>query len=131
MPATFRYIVEACRSDLTRQNTDMTEVVSVEKRVAVGLYRLCSIAEERTVAELFALGRSTVNMMYKEFCVAVLDNLEDEWVQAVSPSNMPQHMREFATVTGFPQGIGAPDGCHFAVSPPQEDATDYYNYKGW
>ncbi|KAH9360098.1 hypothetical protein HPB48_014613 [Haemaphysalis longicornis] len=37
----------------------MTEAVSVEKRVAVGLYRLCSTAEERTVAELFALGRST------------------------------------------------------------------------
>lgn len=130
-PATFRYIVDACRADLTRQDTEMTEAVSVEKRVAVGLYRLCSTAEERTVAELFTLGRSTVNMIYKEFCIPILDNLEDEWVKAVSPSNISQHMREFAAVTGFPQGIGALDGCHFAVSPPQEDTTDYYNYKGW
>ncbi|XP_077550672.1 uncharacterized protein LOC144163868 [Haemaphysalis longicornis] len=130
-PATFRYIVDACRADLTRQDTEITEAVSVEKRVAVGLYRLCCTAEERTDAELLALGRSTVTMIYKEFCVAVLDNFEDEWVKAVSPSNISQHMREFAAVSRFPQGIGALDGCHFAVSPPQEDAMDYYNYKGW
>lgn len=23
------------------------------------------------------------------------------------------------------------DGCHIEVNPPQDQATDYYNYKGW
>lgn len=70
-------------------------------QVAIGLYRLSSTAEEKTVAELFALGRPTVNMIYKEFCTAVLDNLEDEQVRAVSPSNMPQHTRESPRLLGF------------------------------
>ncbi|XP_077553196.1 uncharacterized protein LOC144167956 [Haemaphysalis longicornis] len=33
-------------------------------------------------------------------------------------------------VTAFPQGVGALDGCHFAISPPKENAVDYYNSKG-
>ncbi|KAL3195898.1 hypothetical protein MRX96_045479 [Rhipicephalus microplus] len=86
---------------MQRVDTTMREAISVEKRVAVSLYRLCSAAEDRTIAELFAIGRSTVNLIYKEF------------------------------FTGFPQGVGALDGCHFTVSPPKKYASDYYNYKGW
>ncbi|KAL3192606.1 hypothetical protein MRX96_058828 [Rhipicephalus microplus] len=48
-----------------------------------------------------------------------------------SPTDMEEHMREFFAVTGFPQGVGALDGCHFPVSPPKKYASDYYNYKGW
>ncbi|KAH7955329.1 hypothetical protein HPB52_000289 [Rhipicephalus sanguineus] len=44
---------------------------------------------------------------------------------------MEEHMREFFAVTGFPQGVGALDCCHFPVSPPKKYASDYYNYKGW
>ncbi|KAH6936453.1 hypothetical protein HPB50_017562 [Hyalomma asiaticum] len=44
---------------------------------------------------------------------------------------MPTHIKEFQAVCGFPQGVGALDGCHIPVSPPKEHATDYYNYKGW
>ncbi|KAH7944281.1 hypothetical protein HPB52_017884 [Rhipicephalus sanguineus] len=44
---------------------------------------------------------------------------------------MADHVREFFAVTGFPQAVGALDGCHFPVSPPKKHATDYYNYKGW
>ncbi|KAH8031321.1 hypothetical protein HPB51_016213 [Rhipicephalus microplus] len=129
--ATFRYIVELCRTDMQRVDTTMREAISVEKRVAVSLYRLCSAAEDRTIAELFAIGRSTENLLYKEFCTAVLKNLEDDWVKMPSPTDMEEHMREFFAVTGFPQGVGALDGCHFPVSPPKKYASDYYNYKGW
>lgn len=129
--STFRYIVESCRSDLQRVDTAMTEAISVEKRVAVALYRLCSTAEDRTIAELFALGRSTVNSIYKEFCVAILRNLENYWIKIPSPADMEEHIRDFFAVTEFPQGIGALDDCHFPVSPPKEHASDYYNYKGW
>ncbi|XP_075538681.1 uncharacterized protein LOC142573058 [Dermacentor variabilis] len=130
-PATFRYIVESCRSDLQRVDTVMTEAISVEKRVAVALYRLCSTAEDRTISELFSLGRSTVNKIYKEFCAAVLRNLEEAWIKMPAPADIEDHMREFFAMTEFPQGVGALDGCHFPVSPPKEHASDYHNYKGW
>ncbi|KAG0444008.1 hypothetical protein HPB47_014297 [Ixodes persulcatus] len=101
--------------------TNMREPVAIEKRVAVGLYKLCSSAEDRTVAHLFGIGRSTVNVIYKDFCETVVSALDD----------MAEHIREFQAVCGFPQGIEALDGCHIPVSPPKEHASDYYNYKGW
>lgn len=130
-PVTFRYLVESCRSSLERQTTVMKDPISVEKRVAVGLYRLCSTAEDRTIAHLFGIGRSTVNVLFRQFCAAVITILEDDWVGMVPPDGMAAHMREFHAVTGFPQAVGALDGCHFPVSPPKASATDYYNYKGW
>ncbi|KAH7941253.1 hypothetical protein HPB49_011348 [Dermacentor silvarum] len=108
-PSTFRYLVESCQPVLEHQTTRLRKPLSVEKRVAVGLYRLCSSAEDRTIAHLF--GRSTVNVLYREVCRAVIDRLE--WLQMIRQDQMKDHMREFFTFSGFPQSIGALDGCHF------------------
>ncbi|KAH7968665.1 uncharacterized protein LOC119382032 [Rhipicephalus sanguineus] len=48
----------------------------------------------------------------------------------IRQEDMKEHLREFFAFSGFPQGIGALDGCHFCASPPKEHAVDYYNYKG-
>ncbi|XP_049522130.1 uncharacterized protein LOC125944811 [Dermacentor silvarum] len=128
---TFKYLVDVCRPVMQRQTTNMREMVSLEKRVAVALYKLCSSAEDRTVANLFDLGRSTGNTIYREFCQTVVDALEKQWVKMIAANEMADHVREFCAVTGFPQAVGALDGCHFPVSPPKENAIDYYNYKGW
>lgn len=130
-PSTFRFIVHRLRPVLEREVTNMREPIPVEKVVAIALYKLCSSAEDRTVAHIFAVGRSTVNGIYKEFCEAVVDVLEEDWLKMVTSDEMEQHIREFKAVLDFPQGVGAMDGCHFAISPPKDDATDYHNYKGW
>ncbi|XP_077493704.1 uncharacterized protein LOC144104505 [Amblyomma americanum] len=44
--------------------------------------------------------------------------------------SMEEHMRDFFAVSAFPHAVGALDGCHFPVSPPEEHASDYINYKG-
>ncbi|XP_040072297.2 protein ALP1-like [Ixodes scapularis] len=49
----------------------------------------------------------------------------------VGAAELAEHVRDFEATLDFPQAIGALDGCHFPVSPPQADATDYRNYKGW
>ncbi|CAN8011069.1 unnamed protein product [Ixodes pacificus] len=94
-------------------------------------YRLCSSVEDRTIAHLFGIGRSTVNVMYKDFCNVIMEKLEGDWLRMVRADDISAHMREFFAVFGFPQAVGALDGCHFPISPPKEHATDYYNYKGW
>lgn len=78
---TFRHIVESCRSDLHRLDNAMTEAISVENGVSVALNRLFSTAEDRSIAELFGLGRSTMNRIYEEFCVAILRNIENYWIK--------------------------------------------------
>ncbi|KAH7967949.1 uncharacterized protein LOC119381906 [Rhipicephalus sanguineus] len=109
----------------------MREAIALDKCVAIGLYRLCCSAEERSIAELFPVGRSTVNEAYKELCEAVIETMETKWVNMPTVSSMAEHIREFTAMLGFPQAVGALDGCHFPVSPPKESATDYRNYKGW
>ncbi|KAL1430120.1 hypothetical protein MTO96_002380 [Rhipicephalus appendiculatus] len=49
-PSTFRYLVESLACDLNRLSTEMHAAISVEKKVAIGLHRLCSSAEDRTIA---------------------------------------------------------------------------------
>ncbi|XP_077505085.1 uncharacterized protein LOC144114929 [Amblyomma americanum] len=127
----FRYLVDVCRPAMERQVTNMREPIPVEKRVAVALYKLCSCAEDRAVADVFGIGRSTVNELYREFCETVVATLEHEWVKMPTAVDMRAHIREFEAMCGFPQAVGALDGCHIAVSPPKEHASDYYNYKGW
>ncbi|XP_072141350.1 uncharacterized protein [Dermacentor andersoni] len=130
-PATFRYLVDCLRPSLERVTTNMRECIAVEKVVAIGLFKLWSVAEDRVVATVFGVGRSTVNGIYREFCEAVISVLEKDWLKMLRPADMDEHIREFMAVCDFPQAVGALDGCHFPVSPPEEHATDYYNYKGW
>ncbi|XP_077508807.1 uncharacterized protein LOC144120287 [Amblyomma americanum] len=126
-PATFRYIVKTVRPLLERQDTNMREAVPVDKRVAIGLYRLCSSSEEHSIAELFAVGRSAVNQAYRELCEAVVELMEDDWLKMPTLDTMPEHIREFNAACQSPQAVGALDGCHFPVSPPKENAVDYRN----
>lgn len=115
-PATFRILVESLHPLLERQEAGIRDCVAVEKAVGIGLYKLCSTAEDRSVAHIFGGGRSTVNGIYREFREAVIAVLEDEWLRMMTPSEMPQHIREFEAMCGFPQGVGALDGCHFPIS---------------
>ncbi|KAL1442951.1 hypothetical protein MTO96_046166, partial [Rhipicephalus appendiculatus] len=66
----------------------MREPISPEKRVAIGLHKLCSSAEDRTVANLFGVGRSTVNTVYREFCEVVVDVLQDDWIKMITEDEM-------------------------------------------
>ncbi|KAH7960471.1 hypothetical protein HPB49_020131 [Dermacentor silvarum] len=77
-PSTFWLIVESLHLVLERQSTNKRESISREKRVAIGLCKRCSSAEDRTVANLFGVGRSTVNVMYRQFCEAVFSVLESD-----------------------------------------------------
>lgn len=113
-----------------RQAANMRTAISAEKGVAVGLYRLSSSAEDRTIVHLFVIGRSTVNVVYREFCRTVVDILEATWVHMPRKEEMTERMREFYCVTGLPQTMGALDGCHFAIAPPKKDEVDYYTTGG-
>ncbi|KAH9359500.1 hypothetical protein HPB48_012199 [Haemaphysalis longicornis] len=88
-------------------------------------------SEDRSVAIIFAVGRSTVNSIYREFAKLCRKSWETEWIGLPTAQGMTDHMREFAAVCDFPNAVGAMDGCHFPVSPPKEHASDYITYKGW
>ncbi|KAM7289360.1 protein ANTAGONIST OF LIKE HETEROCHROMATIN PROTEIN 1 [Ixodes scapularis] len=128
--STFRYIVSVCEC-MRRNDTNMRQAIPLEKRVAIGLYRLATSAEDRTVANLFGVSRSSVNIIFREFCTVLLKRIEPRFVKFPQAHDLAEHMLQFAAIAGFPQGVGALDGCHLEVCPPKEYASDYHNYKGW
>ncbi|KAL1481870.1 hypothetical protein MTO96_050373 [Rhipicephalus appendiculatus] len=127
---TFDYIVSVCGS-MRRLDTNMRMAIPLRKRVAIALYRLATSAEDRSVANVFGAGRSTVNLVFREFCATVVRRLESRYLKFPREREVAEHIRRFTAVTGFPQGMGALDWCHIEVSPPKENATDYSDYKGW
>lgn len=116
---------------MKRQDTVMRKAISLDKRVTIALYRLATSAEDRTVANLIGVSRSSVNLIFREFCDVVVQCLEAHLIRFPRTREMKEHLRQFAAITGFPQCVGALDGCHIEVCPPKEHATNYYNYKGW
>ncbi|CAN7991507.1 unnamed protein product, partial [Ixodes hexagonus] len=128
--ATFSYVVGVC-SSMERQGTNMRQAIPLHKRVAIGMYRLANSAEDRTVANLFGVSRSSVSIIFREFCDVVRRELEPRFVKFPRADELEDHMPRFTAVTGFPQGVGALDGCHIEICPPKDNAADYHNYKGW
>ncbi|KAH7961019.1 hypothetical protein HPB52_000778 [Rhipicephalus sanguineus] len=114
-PATFRFLVDSLRPSLERVTTNMRESIVVEKVVAIGLFELCSVAEDRVVASVFGIGRSTVNGIYKEFCEAVVSLLESNWINMLSQSDIAEHIREFAAGPLFKNPVATIGGV--AVPP--------------
>ncbi|KAH7982259.1 hypothetical protein HPB52_003548 [Rhipicephalus sanguineus] len=88
---------------MKRQDTVMRKAISLDKRVAIALYRLATSAEERTVANLFGVSRSSVDLIFREFCGAL---------SPISLHAGNEHLRQFVAVTGFPQCVRALDVCH-------------------
>lgn len=61
--STFRFIVTVCEC-MRRSDINMHQAIPLEKRVAIGLYRLATSAEDRTVSNLFGVSRSSVNVVF-------------------------------------------------------------------
>ena len=69
---TFEHICALVGPGLARQNTILREAISVEKRVAVALWRLATGDSYRTVRLTFGIGRCTAMNAKDEFCTALL-----------------------------------------------------------
>ncbi|XP_012161742.1 protein ALP1-like [Ceratitis capitata] len=115
-----------------KEDTNYRKAITLEKRIAIALYALGSSAEYRTVASLFGVSNSSVCRIVREFCAAVWNALKPNYLNyfPLTETVAQTIVNDFNNM-GFPQCIGALDGCHIEVKPKKEDAVDYYNYKGW
>ena len=65
---TFEYICGLVGPQLIRQNTILRQAITVEKRVAILLWRLATGNSYRTVGLTFGIGRCTAMNAKDEFC---------------------------------------------------------------
>lgn len=64
----------------------MRNAIVLEKRIGIALYALASSAEYRTIAALFGVGRTTVGELVVDFCKALIQEFESEFINAYPPT---------------------------------------------
>ncbi|XP_018793999.1 PREDICTED: putative nuclease HARBI1 [Bactrocera latifrons] len=117
---------------LEKKNTNYRKAIQLEKRIAIALYALGYTAEYRSIGNMFGIGKSTVCSILIDFCLEVWRCLWSLYLKKfpMNEIQLREYLNSFESL-GFPQVLGAIDGCHIDVRPAAEDAVDYYNYKGW
>ncbi|XP_065891631.1 uncharacterized protein [Dysidea avara] len=105
--------------------------IAVDQQVAVTIWRLATNVEYRTISALFGIGISTVCETVHRTCHAISENLLSRYIKLPQEEQLKEIIREFETLWGFPQTVGAIDGSHIPILKPQECPSDYYNRKGF
>ncbi|KAK6182064.1 hypothetical protein SNE40_009828 [Patella caerulea] len=128
---TFNMICDALRPYIKRKDTSFRRCIPVEKRVAISLWTLATPCEYRTISHLFGISRSSICLILKEFCKIINKRLSKRYIYLPEGDELYDIMLNFEQKWGFPNCVGATDGCHIPIIAPKHDQTDYYNRKGW
>ena len=129
--ATFLYVCSEIRSSVEKSDTVMRNAIPVEQRVALTLWFLSTGTDYRTVAHLFGVSKSTVCLITKQVCTAIVQILLQKYVRFPSQNCLKDVVDGFQHKWGFPQCAGVVDGTHIPIVSPQAYPADYFNRKGW
>uniref|UniRef100_A0A674IZS0 DDE Tnp4 domain-containing protein n=1 Tax=Terrapene triunguis TaxID=2587831 RepID=A0A674IZS0_9SAUR len=124
---TFMEFCDLLSPALKRQNTRMRAALTVEKRVAIALWKLATPDSYRSVGNQFGVGKSTVGAAVIQVANAIKDLLIS---RVVTLGNVQVIVDGFAAM-GFPNCGGAIDGTHIPILSPEHQATEYINRKGY
>ena len=121
---TYVYLCEQLRSSITKHDTTMRKAITVEKRVALTLWFLATGVDYRTVSHLFGVSKSSVCVVTKQVCSAIVTCLLPKYIHIPSGSALTENVEAFKTQYGFPQCVGAVDGSHIPIVSPHQCPAD-------
>jgi hypothetical protein len=128
---TFLYLCEELKPAIERHDSILRRAIPVQQRVAIALWKLATNSEYRSIAHLFGVSRSSVCLIVKDVCEAIVCLLLPKYIQVPSGDRLQVILDGFESKWGFPQCVGAIDGSHIPIVSPLEHPADYYNRKGW
>ncbi|XP_032064807.1 protein ANTAGONIST OF LIKE HETEROCHROMATIN PROTEIN 1-like [Thamnophis elegans] len=123
---TFMELCDRLRPVLERQTTNMRAPITVEKQLAIAIWKLATPDSYRSVAECFGVGRSTVSRIVMEVCQALYDVYHH-----VVLLTRPREVIKGFSAKGFPHCIGAIDATHIPIIAPAHRAMEYINSRGY
>ena len=129
--STFFYICNLLRPHIQKRDTNMRHAITVEKRVAVTLWRLATNVEYRTIGHLFGISRASVCCIVRHVCENIVHVLMPKYIAWPKGELLKETVELFEHMWGYPQCAGAIDGSHIPIVAPEEFHTDYFNRKGW
>uniref|UniRef100_K7F2G0 DDE Tnp4 domain-containing protein n=1 Tax=Pelodiscus sinensis TaxID=13735 RepID=K7F2G0_PELSI len=112
---------------LQRTATRLRAPISVNKRVAIVLWKLATPDSYRSVAHQFGVERSTVGVIVIQVVHAINDVLLPRIIRL---RDVDETMAGFAAL-GFPNCGGALDATHIAIRAPEHRAGHFMNRKGY
>nr|XP_048675995.1 protein MIX23 isoform X1 [Caretta caretta] len=124
---TFMELCDLLSPALRHMNTKMRAALTVEKRVAIALWKLATPDSYRSVGNQFGVGKSTVGAAVMQVAHAIKDLLIS---RVVTLGNVQVIVDGFAAM-GFPNCGGAIDGTHIPILAPEHQAAEYINRKGY
>ncbi|KAM7173680.1 uncharacterized protein RBU57_004049 isoform 2-T2 [Macrochelys suwanniensis] len=125
--ATFMGLCEELAPTLRRKDTRLRAALTVEKRVAVAIWKLATPDNYRSVANQFGVGKSTVGIVLLQVCRAINCILLR---RTVTLGNVHDIVDGFAQM-GFPNCGGVIDGMHIPILARLYLASEYINWKGY
>ena len=127
---TLRFIVRLVSPDLAKADTNMRKALSVEKRIAVVLWRLATGDTYWSTSLQFGVGRTTALKAKKEFC-KILAKKAGEFIKfPITEAEATVKICSFTNKSPFPQVVGAIDGTHIPLkSVPRRQRVEYFNRK--
>nr|XP_048700750.1 uncharacterized protein LOC125634278 [Caretta caretta] len=127
LKATFLELCELLSSTLKHRNTKMRPALTVEKRVAIALWKLAMPDCYWSVGNQFGVGKSTEGTAVIQVANAITDVL---LLRVVTLGNVQVILDGFATM-GFPNCGGAIDRTHIPILALDHLANQYINHKGY
>lgn len=129
---TFDVICAAAYEDLQPKSFQLPcrEPLSVEKKVAIALFKLASTSEYRSVGHIFGVHKSTVHKCVHAVVDALLKNCMEE-IAMPNDDNAVQIAMRYEKSSSIPQILGSIDGTHIYIHPPSHGHKDFVNRKGW
>ena len=108
------------------------EPISPSERIVITLRYLGTGDSQQSQSFNFLVGRSTVCMIIQETCDGIWDALHETYLRAPETTEEWKRIsREFETEWNFPHCLGALAGKHIAIECPNNEGSNYYNYKGF
>ncbi|XP_071579940.1 uncharacterized protein [Temnothorax nylanderi] len=107
------------------------EPISVEKQVAVALYKLASTAEYRVIGNTMGIHKSSVKKCLYRVVKAINKIMLHNYIYMPDQNEAKFISKNFENKSFIPQIIGSIDGTHIQIIPPKEGRRDFVNRKGW
>uniref|UniRef100_A0A8C3I5I3 DDE Tnp4 domain-containing protein n=1 Tax=Chrysemys picta bellii TaxID=8478 RepID=A0A8C3I5I3_CHRPI len=124
---TFLELCELLSPALKCKDIWMRAAVTVQKRVAIALWKLATPDSYRSEANHFGVGKSTVGIAVMQVANSIVELLLSK---VVTLGNVQVIIDGF-TAMGFPNCGGAIDGTHIPILAPDHQASQYINRKGY
>ncbi|KYM98832.1 Putative nuclease HARBI1, partial [Cyphomyrmex costatus] len=107
------------------------EPVSVNKQIAITLYKLASCSEYRVVGNIFGVHKSTVKKCFYKVIKAINNIMALIYIKMPNQAESEYIATQFENVSHIPQIIGCIDGTHIPITASEEGYRDFVNRKGW